>query len=76
MRRAEGVTANIVNNSAVYTDKFITPPLSLIDNHSKYRCQVLIDSRLMMDYIGTGYILLEFIGKQLIPNSIYPLLSM
>ena len=41
-RRTENVTANIVNNSAVYTDQLVTPPLSYIHRGTRYLCGVTI----------------------------------
>ena len=44
LRQVEDVTANISNNSAVYTDQLITPPLNVNDSGKVYYCEVSINS--------------------------------
>jgi len=58
VRRVDGVTANTVSNSAVYTDQLITPPLSVNDNGRVYVCEVRINTA-----FGINSIVLDFIGK-------------
>ena len=60
VRTVEDVTANIVNNSAVYTDQLVTPPLSVNDSGRVYVCAVSINSTFLTLY---GTIVLDFIGK-------------
>ena len=62
VKRVEGVTANTINNSAVYTDQFVTPPLSVNDDGKVYQCQVVINSNFSIRAFGN--IVLDFIGKQ------------
>ena len=61
VRRVDGVTANIVNNSAVYTDQLITPPLSVNDSGRVYICEVRINTNFGVN--GFDYFALDFIGK-------------
>ena len=61
MRRVEGVTASTVNNSVVYSDQFITPPLSANDDGRVYQCQVVINADFRVNAFGS--IALDFIGK-------------
>ena len=44
VRIVDNVTANIVGNSAVYTDQITTPPLSVNDSGTGYGCYVIINS--------------------------------
>jgi len=69
VRRVNGVTASIVNNSAsignnsaVYTDRFITAPLSVSDNGRVYQCQVIINSNFIVS--ASSSITLDFLGKK------------
>ena len=61
VRAVEDVTANIVNNSAVYTDQLVTPPLSVNDRDKVYLCGVSINSEFGLTFYET--IELDFIGK-------------
>ena len=61
VRAVEDVTANIVDNSAVYTDQLVTPPLSVNDSGRVYVCGVSINSTLGVTSHDT--IVLDFIGK-------------
>ena len=58
LRRVENVTASIVNNSAVYTDQLVTPPLSINDSGRGYSCEFFNNQT-----YGANYIALNFIGK-------------
>ena len=62
VRRVDNVTANIVNNSAVYTDQLVTPPLSVNDNGRVYYCAVSINATFGVS--SYGIIVLDFAGKQ------------
>ena len=61
VRRVDNVTANIVNNSAVYIDQFTTPPLSVNDSGRIYYCFVSINAT----YSNGSYdtIKLDFTGE-------------
>ena len=61
VRRVEGVTASTVNNSVVYSDQFITPPLTANDDGRVYQCQVVINSNPRITALSV--IVLDFIGK-------------
>ena len=58
VRRVNNVTANIVENSTVYTDQLVTQPLSIYDNGGAYYCIVSRDTTFAHDSI-----VLYFIGK-------------
>jgi len=58
VRRVDGVTANIVNNSVVYTDQLITPTLSVNDSGRIYICEVRINTT-----FGANSIVLDFASK-------------
>ena len=60
VRTVEDVTANIVDNSAVYTDQLVTPPLSVNDSGRVYVCAVSINSTFGVTSHDT--IVLDFIG--------------
>ena len=59
VRAVEDVTANIVDNSAVYTDQLVTPPLSVNDSGRVYYCEVSINSTLEVN----GTIMLDLTSK-------------
>ena len=61
VRAVEDITANIVNNSAVYTDQLVTPQLSVNENGRVYYCVVSINSTLEVN----GTIVLDLTGKLL-----------
>ena len=61
VRVVEGVVPNIVNNSAVYTDQLVIPPLSVNDSGRVYTCRVSINSS--FGFTSSGSIVLDFIGK-------------
>ena len=62
VRRVDNVTANIVDNSAVYTDQLVTPPLSINDSGKVYYCEVNINAT-VGDSIY-GIFVLDFTCKQ------------
>ena len=57
----EDVTANVANNSVVYTDQFITPPLNANDDGRVYQCQVVINADIRINVVSS--IVLDFVGK-------------
>ena len=61
VRAVEDVTANIVNNSAVYTDQLVTPPLNVNNSGRVYVCAVSINSTFGVSSYGTT--VLDFVGK-------------
>ena len=61
VRRADNITANIVDNSAVYIDQLVTPPLSVNDNGRVYYCVVSINASFGIS--SYGIFVLYFIGK-------------
>ena len=44
VRRVEDITADIENDSAIYTDSFEISSLSAIDNGREYQCTVVINA--------------------------------
>ena len=44
LRRVDNITAEIVNNAAIYTDTFEISLLSVFDNGREYRCAVMINA--------------------------------
>ena len=66
MRRVEDVTANIVDNSAVYTDQLVTPPLSVNDSGRVYYCEVSINSTFKITSFDS--FALNFIGKYVLTH--------
>ena len=60
LRIVENVTANLVDNSTVYTDQLVTQPLSINDNGRVYYCGVSIKTTFGFSFYG-GFIL-NFIG--------------
>ena len=61
VRRVDNVTANIVGNSAVYTDQLIIPPLSVNDNGRVYYCVLNINTTYGVS--SYGIFVLDFTGK-------------
>ena len=61
VRRVDNVTANNVENSAVYTDQLVIPPLSISDNGRVYYCQVSINTTYGVS--SYGIFVLDFTGK-------------
>ena len=57
VRTVEDVTANIVNNSTVYTDQLVTPPLSVNDSGKVYYCEFITNST-----VESYFIVLDFTG--------------
>ena len=44
LRRVDNITADVVNDSAIYTDSFEISSLSAIDNGREYLCRVMINT--------------------------------
>ena len=44
VRTVENVTASIMNDLAIYTDKLVTPSLSVNDRGRTYYCEVIINN--------------------------------
>ena len=44
LRRVDNITADIVNDTAIYTDSFEISSLSAIDNGREYQCTVMINA--------------------------------
>ena len=44
LRRVNNITADIVNNSAIYSDSFEISSLSALDNGREYQCTVMINA--------------------------------
>ena len=44
VRRVDNITADIENDSAIYTDSFEISSLSAIDNGREYQCRVVINA--------------------------------
>ena len=61
VRVTEGLVPNIVNNSAVYTDQLITPPLSVNDSGRVYTCIIGINATFPV--LHYNFISLDFTGK-------------
>ena len=61
VRQVDNVTANIVGNSAVYTDQLMTPPLSFNDSGGVYYCAV--DITATVEFNSYGVFALDFTGK-------------
>ena len=66
VRRVDNVTANIVNNSAVYTDQLVTPPLNANDNGRVYYCAVDINATFAVT--SYGFFVLDFTGMYMSIN--------
>ena len=45
VRRVDNITADIENDSVIYTDSFEISSLSAIDNGTEYQCTVVINAR-------------------------------
>ena len=61
VRRVDNVTADIENNSAIYTDSFEISSLSANDNGKEYQCTVVINARQPI-YV-TDIIMLPLLGE-------------
>ena len=61
VRRVDNVTANIVNNSVLYTDQLVTPPLSVNDSGRVYYCGVSINATYGVS--SYGIFVLDFTGR-------------
>jgi len=44
LRRVDDITADVVNDSVIYTDSFEISSLSAIDNGREYQCTVMINA--------------------------------
>ena len=44
VRRVDNITANVLNDSAIYTDSFEITSLSAIDNGREYQCTIMINA--------------------------------
>ena len=63
VRRVDDITADVENDSAIYTDSFEISSLSAIDNGREYQCTVMINASQPV-YGGDQFILIfpsEFI---------------
>ena len=60
VRSVDNVTANIVGNSAVYSDQLVTPPLNANDNGRVYYCAVNINATFGVS--SYGVFVLDFTG--------------
>ena len=69
MRRVEDITATIMNNSAIYTDQLVTPPLRVDDNGRVYQCQVVINADFQINTFGS--IVLDFMGMYVMMHYMY-----
>ena len=63
VRKVDNITADVVNNSAIYTDSFVISSLSAIDNGREYQCTVVINATRPIH--NSDQITLNFLGKQL-----------
>ena len=59
--RQVDVTANLVDNSTVYTDQLITPPLNVNDNSRAYYCVLNINATLGVS--SYDIFVLDFTGR-------------
>ena len=66
VRRVDNVTANIVGNSAVYSDQLVTPPLNANDNGRVYHCAVNINAT--VGITSYGAFVLDFTGTYISIN--------
>ena len=67
-RRVDNITANVLNDSEIYTDLFTISSLSAIDNGREYSCSIMINAT--RPIYGYGYFLLLFPGEYKIFNNI------
>ena len=61
VRRVDNITADIVNDSAIYTDSFEISSLSAIDNGREYQCTVV--TNVTRPIHNSDQITLNFLGK-------------
>ena len=61
VRRVDNITANIENDTAIYTDSFEIPSLSAIDNGREYQCTVMINAT--QPVYGYNYFIVVFPGE-------------
>ena len=63
VRRVDNITADIENDSAIYTDSFEISSLSAIDNGREYQCTVVINAS--QPVYGRDRFTLIFPGKHI-----------
>ena len=63
VRRIDNITADIENDSAIYTDSFEISSLSAIDNRRQYQCTVVINAS--QPIYNSDQILLILSGKHM-----------
>ena len=61
IRRVDNITADVLNDSAIYTDSFEIPSLSAIDNGRVYYCRVMINAT--QPVYGSNYFSVAFPGE-------------
>ena len=61
LRRVDDITADIVNDTAIYTDSFEISSLSAIDNGREYQCTVMINAT--QPVYSSDQVRLNFPGK-------------
>ena len=61
VRRVDNITADIENDSAIYTDSFEISSLSTIDNGREYQCTVVINAS--PPVVSSDQIVLIFLGE-------------
>ena len=68
LRRVDNITADIENDSAIYTDSLeISSSLSAIDNRKEYQCRVLVNAS--PPVYGSDQFTLIFPGKSMVHSS-------
>ena len=61
VRRVDNITADVLNDSAIYTDSFEIPSLSAIDNGRVYYCRIMINAT--QPVYGSNYFSVAFPGE-------------
>ena len=56
VKTVENVTANLINNSTIYTDQLVTPSLSVNDSGRVYYCVVTVNRNSYNDSIVLDFI--------------------
>ena len=59
LRRVDDITADLVNDSAIYTDSFEISLLSAIDNGREYQCTVMINATQQVDSSDQFVVILD-----------------
>ena len=67
VRRVDNITADIENDSTIYTDSLEISSLSAIDNRREYHCRVLINAS--PPVYGSDQFTLIFPGKSMVHSS-------